>query len=344
LTIGLLNNMPDSALDATERQFASLLDAASGDIPTRLLLFALPGIPRSASVAGHMARYTSTDEMMSTPLDALIVTGREPLSPRLQDEPWWENFTRVVDWARDHTLSTVWSCLAAHVAVLHMDGIERIRSEHKHCGVFDCARVEDHPLAANAGIDFRLPHSRWNGLDERDLVRNGYRILTRSAPVGVDTFFREDNSLFVFFQGHPEYNADTLLLEYKRDVARYCRAESATYPNLPFNYFDLETARALNELRRKAAPFRSEELLQQISAVLSRASLQRDWATTAGSLYKGWLDYLCAEKQLRLSARNPQAAAAELEGTRLISPSAILAQNIGQATTLADSTSGFTIS
>jgi homoserine O-succinyltransferase/O-acetyltransferase len=345
LTIGLLNNMPDSALDATERQFASLLDAASGDIPIRVLLFALPGIPRGASMAGHMARYSSTHEMMSTPLDALIVTGREPLNQRLQDEPWWEDFTRVVDWARDHTISTVWSCLAAHAAVLYMDRIERIRSDRKHCGVFDCARVADHPLAANTGTSFRLPHSRWNGLNERELTRNGYCILTRSILAGVDTFFREDNSLFVFFQGHPEYEADTLLLEYRRDVARYFRAESARYPNLPFNYFDSEVATTLDELRRKALLFRSEELLQEVSAVLSHANVQRDWETTAAALYKGWLDHLWAEKHLRLSAKSPQTGTPELEGARLIPASAMLTAEYQPArTAFTDSASIFTIS
>jgi homoserine O-succinyltransferase/O-acetyltransferase len=32
LTIGLINNMPDSALQATERQFIRLLEAAAGNI------------------------------------------------------------------------------------------------------------------------------------------------------------------------------------------------------------------------------------------------------------------------------------------------------------------------
>jgi homoserine O-succinyltransferase len=47
LTIGLINNMPDGALEATERQFISLLDSASDGIQIRLLLYALPGVPRS---------------------------------------------------------------------------------------------------------------------------------------------------------------------------------------------------------------------------------------------------------------------------------------------------------
>ena len=38
IEIGLVNNMPDAALQATERQFSSLLEAASGRLDVRLRL------------------------------------------------------------------------------------------------------------------------------------------------------------------------------------------------------------------------------------------------------------------------------------------------------------------
>ena len=66
----------------------------------------------------------------------------------------------------------------------------------------------------------------------------GYRILTRSAVAGVDMFVRQDKSFRLFFQGHPEYEATTLLREYRRDVGRYLRGERDDYPGLPLDYFD----------------------------------------------------------------------------------------------------------
>ncbi len=47
LHIGLINNMPDGALEATERQFLSLLNAASDGVSIRLSLYSLPGIERN---------------------------------------------------------------------------------------------------------------------------------------------------------------------------------------------------------------------------------------------------------------------------------------------------------
>ena len=58
---------------------------------------------------------------------------------------------------------------------------------------------------------------------ERDLAAKGYSVLTRSDEAGVGLFAKDNNSLFLFVQGHPEYEAETLLREYRRDIGRYLR-------------------------------------------------------------------------------------------------------------------------
>ncbi len=179
ITIGLVNNMPDGALEATERQFLSMLNAASAGVEVRLQLYSLPGVPRSDQAARRVkAFYSSTESLRDTHLDGLIVTGREPLTPCLADEPYWASFTNVLEWAQENTYSAVWSCLAAHAAVLYSDGVNRIKSRSKHCGVFDCTRVENHALTGNTPSRFSLPHSRWNGLSEDVLTSRGYRVLS----------------------------------------------------------------------------------------------------------------------------------------------------------------------
>jgi homoserine O-succinyltransferase len=297
--------MSDGAIGATERQFLSLLDSASDGIEIRLSLYSLPGVPRSESGARYVKNfYSSAENLWNTRLDGLIVTGREPLAPSLTDEPYWDSFTKVLEWARYNTLSTVWSCLAAHAALLHMDGIGRIKSQCKHCGVFECAQVADHPLTAGAPSRFRFPHSRWNGIPEESLTSCGYSILTRTADAGVDTFIKQDESLFVFFQGHPEYESDTLLLEYRRDVGRYLRGESAAYPSLPRSYFDHETAIQLTELQQEAMSHPNEELVARVSAVLGKGNIRNTWHPAASCIYRNWLEYICAQKQMWLKGRS----------------------------------------
>src|SRR5215471_17397553 len=115
LEIGLVNNMPDAALQSTERQFLGLLHAAAEDIPVRLRLFTLPGVPRSQIGRQYLrSGYRDIGELWSSHLDGLIVTGTEPRAPSLPDEPYWGSLCTLIDWAQQNTISTIWSCLAAH--------------------------------------------------------------------------------------------------------------------------------------------------------------------------------------------------------------------------------------
>src|SRR5262245_9789234 len=78
LETGLVNNMPDGALESTERQFCDLLQAAAGDLPVRLRLFSMPDVPRGDAGRSHLSRgYTYIGKLWSMRLDGLIVTGTE---------------------------------------------------------------------------------------------------------------------------------------------------------------------------------------------------------------------------------------------------------------------------
>jgi len=297
VTIGLINNMPDTAFEATERQFVSLIGAAAGKIAVRLKFYSLPGIPRSGSVAEIASRsYESTEALWGTRLDGLIVTGREPLKADLRQESYWESFTEVLDWARSNTYSTVWSCLAAHAAILHMDGIGRRRSDRKHFGVLKCERLQSDALMAGVPANLQVPHSRWNGVAEEELKACGYDVLARTEDAGVDTFAKEVGSLFVFFQGHPEYESDTLMREYRRDVGRFLRGEMHHYPLMPLNYFDGETTQALHALCEKAADAHGAKLLPKLAAVLNKARIESKWTGTAARVYRNWLQLIEARK------------------------------------------------
>src|SRR5277367_4067044 len=149
ISIGLINNMPDAALEATERQFRAVLASASDGMTVRLSLYALTDVPRAEAGKRHIEEfYSSVEELWDTHLDGLIVTGAEPRTANLIDEPYWESLARVPEWACDHTQSTIFSCLAAHAAVLQMDGIGRRKSDNKHFGVFECDRHFHHRLTA----------------------------------------------------------------------------------------------------------------------------------------------------------------------------------------------------
>src|SRR5258707_10689894 len=148
--VGLVNNMPDAALRATELQFARLLKDAAGSLDVRLRLFSLGSIPRSDEARTRMAGfYDDAAFLQAANIDALIVTGTQPGTADLRDEPYWGELAHLIDWAEIGTISTLFSCLAAHAAVLHLDGIARRPLAIKLSGVYDSVRVEDDPLFFN---------------------------------------------------------------------------------------------------------------------------------------------------------------------------------------------------
>lgn len=292
--IGLVNNMPDRALKATERQFTSLLASAADGVEVHLTLFALPDVPRTETGRRHISSfYSPIENLWDRRLDGLIVTGTEPRASSLTGEPYWAGLARLIEWAEENTHSTVWSCLAAHAAVLHTDGIVRRRLSEKRFGLFECDRVSEHPVLAGVPSTLSVPHSRWNDLREQELSAAGYGVLTRGREAGVDMFIKQRQSLFVFLQGHPEYDANSLQLEYARDVGRHLRRESENYPPLPYAYFDRETEAALTAIEARAVRDPREELLADVTAHTTR-NRTNVWHSPAIRIYSNWLAHLSA--------------------------------------------------
>src|ERR1700737_2245711 len=123
LDIGLINNMSDAALMSTERQLFDLLGEAAGRLFVRLHFYTMEATLRSDWGRDYVRRYyRGTDDLLNGSLDGVILTGAEPRAPSLTEEQYGTTFVQIVDWARDTTLSSVYTCLAVHGAVLHMDG------------------------------------------------------------------------------------------------------------------------------------------------------------------------------------------------------------------------------
>lgn len=292
LRVGLLNNMPDSALVQTERQFRRLIGPE-----TELRLFSLDTVPRGPLARAHLDRfYASQDALAGAGLDALVVTGAEPKARHLADEPFFDALAAVVDWAAAEAVPTLFSCLAAHAAVLHLDRIERRPLPAKHSGVYACRTVAEHPLLAGMPPSVPVPHSRWNDLPEAALTARGYRILRRSEAVGVDLFVREGAGAapMVFLQGHPEYDADTLAREYRRDVGRFLDGERDTCPALPENYYADESAACLDAFATMARADRSPALHADFPTIAETPSRPAGWPEAAAGLFRNWLALVSA--------------------------------------------------
>jgi homoserine O-succinyltransferase len=281
MEIGLVNNMPKAAREATTRQFKDLLYAVGAPVP-RLRLFTL-----SENCDGN-PDYAPVEDIFESGIDALIFTGTEPTKPDLRDEPYWPRLTELLDWTEENGVPAIFSCLAAHAAALHWDGIARRPLAEKCFGVFEETMNDGHPLMRGMTGALHIPHSRWNELSVADLTLAGYQIVTSSPAAGADICVRQGRAMSVFFQGHPEYEADRLLLEYRRDARRYIAGVRPTYPNLPRGYFDRPTEGRLTAFKNKVMGGRRDIEFPAEIAAPPRAS----WRPKAEGVIRNWLNYV----------------------------------------------------
>ncbi len=148
-TCALVNNMPDAAFSATERQFVGLLDAGSGCETVLLTRHTMVGVPRGERIQARIAaEYRPLDDITSDPPDLLVVTGSNPIESRIEDEPYWSDLHGLLKWGSENVPAMVLSCLSAHAALAVFDGAERTTLPVKCTGVFAQEADPTHPLAA----------------------------------------------------------------------------------------------------------------------------------------------------------------------------------------------------
>ena len=302
IQVGLVNNMLDAAMRATELQFARLLKEAAGALDVRLRLFSMRSIPRSEQTRSRMAGfYDDAAFLQAANLDALIITGAQPEAADLRDEPYWQELAQIIDWAETGTISAMFSCLAAHAVLLQLEGIGRRTLPAKLCGIYESMRVDDDPLFFSTNVSVPVPHSRKNDIAESDLIAKGYRVLSRLGNGQVDIFTREPpgQSRFVLFQGHPEYDPGTLGREYLRDMGHFLRSENDERPGMPENYFDPATESQLQELVDG-----KEADLARYSEIVTNALPLKAWRANSVRFFGNWLTLIAAAKARKAAVRS----------------------------------------
>jgi homoserine O-succinyltransferase len=290
--IGLLNMMPDAALEATERQFFRLVGACNQIVQFHVHPFTVEGMKRSPETQAHIAKYyESFEQIKRDGLDALIISGANVTHPRLSEEEFWKPLTEVFFWAKDNVTSILCSCLATHAIIQYCYGVERTRLPAKRWGVFSHKLTDrTHPLVAEINTRFDVPHSRFNEIFQSDMERHGLKVLVASKEAGVHLAVSPDGFRIVFFQGHPEYDDISLLKEYKREVLRFYRAEINDYPPFPEHYFNDEVqqillgyerhVRSARQNGQRLADFPEDQVLEHID---------NTWSDTAKAVFNNWL-------------------------------------------------------
>lgn len=292
LHIGFLNMMPDAALAATERQFIRMVGSSNPIAQFYVYPFSIPELARGPAAEAHISKYYFAFEQLAEQgLDALIITGANVINPSLDQEPFWDPLIKIVRWAEDNVASVFCSCLATHALVKHYHDLDRKRLQQKRWGVYSHKVIKpEHPLLRDVNTRFDAPHSRYNDISREQFESAGCHVLAESPGFGVHLAVSPDQFRTIYFQGHPEYSAISLLKECKREVNRFIQGERDKRPRVPENYLSV-TGAALAEAHIEAVvrakkngsqppEFPEDELLSHAD---------NTWGDTGKAIVNNWL-------------------------------------------------------
>jgi homoserine O-succinyltransferase len=118
----------------------------------------------------------------------------------------------------------------------------------------------------------------------------GLMVLAESPDGGVHLAVSEDLFRVIYFQGHPEYDAISLLKEYKRELVRYVTDVRDTEPPFPRNYFSKEAqAIALGYLSSALAAKSAGDNIPAFPDAELQALVDNTWGDTGKAIINTWL-------------------------------------------------------
>jgi homoserine O-succinyltransferase len=225
----ILNLMPNKI--ETETQLLRLLGNTPLQVDVDLLR--IHDKESKHTSIDHMNNfYRDFEQVRNKNYDGLIITGAPLGQVEFEDVSYWDHIREIIDWSQQHVTSVLFLCWAAHAALYHLFGLNRILLKSKRAGVFVHKRTSEHfPLLRGFDDEFYAPHSRFAEMNIEQLREHPeLQVLTESEQAGAYMVLSK-NSRNLFVMGHPEYQKTTLKDEYARDLSQ------GLSPEVPQNYF-----------------------------------------------------------------------------------------------------------
>jgi homoserine O-succinyltransferase len=202
--------------------------------------------------------YCTIEEAKRKKFDGMIVTGAPVENIPFEEVKYWNELTEIIDFAEQNVTSTIYICWGAQAALYYQYGITKHTLPEKLFGIFETkAVVENDMLLKGMNDTFNIPHSRHTAIDEDAVYKcKDLKVLAVSDKAGICIAKRHNNKSF-YFTGHAEYDRNTLLTEYERDLAK---GENI---HAPENYF----------------------------TNVDTKEISWTWRSTANLLFYNWLNY-----------------------------------------------------
>ena len=189
--------------------------------------------PKNTPIEHMMMFYKDFDELAARKFDGMIITGAPVEHLPYEEVGYWDEVTRIFEWAKTHVTSTLYICWAAQAGLYYHYGIPKYPLERKMFGIFR-QHVTQPLLPIFRGFDdfFYMPQSRHTEIRRADIAADNRLTLAVESPEsGVGMVMARGGREF-FITGHLEYSADTLDKEYRRDLGKRDDVD------MPVNYYE----------------------------------------------------------------------------------------------------------
>lgn len=229
LKICILNLMPTKIV--TETQILRCL--ANTPLQTEIDLLQTKSHVSTHTPEDHLLTFYQTfDDIKDRFYDGMIITGAPVEHLAFEDVEYWEELCRIMEWTKTNVQSTFHICWAAQAALYYHYGISKYPLAEKLSGIF-AHRALTPKSRLFRGFDdiYQIPHSRHTEVRAEDIEKvPELKIMSVSDEAGVHIVGDRDGRQF-FVTGHSEYDAETIGLEYQRDM------EKGLHPHIPSHYY-----------------------------------------------------------------------------------------------------------
>ena len=258
IEIAILNLMPTKK--ETETQFMRLL--SNSPLQVNITLIHTESYCSKNTEAEYLERfYARFEDVKDRHFDGMIVTGAPVEEMDFRSVAYWDELCKLFEFTRTNVTSTIFICWGAMAALNYFHGIDKYALPQKLFGVFLHHKVHfetPDPLTRGISDEFHMCHSRHSAVRMSDIEKDKeLKILATSQRAGASVITTHDHSR-VFVLGHMEYDRDTLLKEYRRDLDKGLPIKR------PFSYFADREGKNVN----------------------------MKWSSTANLFYNNWLNFV----------------------------------------------------
>lgn len=229
LEIAILNLMPIK--HETEIQLLRAL--SNTPLQVNITFVCVESHTSKNTPASHLNQfYEKFKDIKNRKFDGLIITGAPVEQIPFEEVNYWEELKCIMEWSKTNVTSTLHICWGAQAGLYYHYGIEKKLLDKKLFGIFE-HKVLHRKVPLVRGFDdvFCAPHSRHTALDDDAIRANDkLKVLAESDEAGVFIVIADDGKQ-IFVTGHPEYDRNTLDIEYRRDLDKGLPIE------MPKNYY-----------------------------------------------------------------------------------------------------------